>query len=154
MIPFGIAPGTAVLLAAALFGAALVRGYTGFGFSAIFLAVAALVTDPVPLIPVVFACEIAMTALQARSIRGHVDWPRALWLLAGAAVALPVAVSAALRLPTDTVRLAISALIGAMALLMLTGRTLRAALPAPAHAVIGLAAGTANAAHASHAASH
>ena len=89
-LPFDLGPGTTAALAIALLGAAFVRGYSGFGFSAIFIAFAALLTNPLPLIPVIFACEITMTAFQARAIRPHVDWPRALTLLAGAAVALPV----------------------------------------------------------------
>ncbi|MBS1304314.1 sulfite exporter TauE/SafE family protein [Loktanella sp. SALINAS62] len=145
-MPFDLTPQIVIVLAVALFGAALVRGYSGFGFSAIFIAVAALVTNPVPLIPVVFLCEIAMTALQARGIRGHVDWSRALWLLAGAAVALPFAIFGMLALPVPAVRLVISVVIGAMALVLLSGWSLKTRLPLPAHAGVGLLAGTANAA--------
>ena len=137
---------TPLLLAVTLVVAAFIRGYSGFGFSAIFIAVAALVTNPVPLIPVVFLCEIAMTALQARGIQGHIDWPRALWLLGGAAVALPFAVFGLLALPTETIRLVLSLLIGLMALILLSGWRLKLPLPLPAHAGVGLIAGTANAA--------
>ena len=140
------APMVAVVLAAAVLGAAVVRGYAGFGFAAIVLGIAALVTDPVPLIPVIFLLEIGMTAAQARSIRADVDWPRALWLIGGAVVAMPLAIAVLLALPEPAVRLAISALIGAMALLLLSGWTLHRPLPAPAHAAVGLVAGVANAA--------
>ena len=137
---------TFLLLAAALLGAAVVRGYAGFGFAAIVLGIAALVTDPVPLIPVIFLLEIGMTAGQARSILPSVDWPRLVWLWIGAAVAMPVAISVLLALPETTVRLAISGLIGAMALLLLSGWSFGRPLPAPAHAAVGLVAGVANAA--------
>ena len=95
-------------LTIALVGAAYVRGYSGFGFSAIFIASAALITNPLPLIPVVFACEIIMTAFQARGIRAHVNWRRVMALLAGAAIALPFSVSAMLAFGADTARLAAS----------------------------------------------
>ncbi|RYH02433.1 sulfite exporter TauE/SafE family protein [Salipiger sp. IMCC34102] len=135
----------ALTLAAAFFGAAVVRGYSGFGFAAIVLGIAALVTDPVPLIPVIFILEIVMSAAQARSLRGHVDWSRLLWLWAGAVIAMPVAILVLLALPETIVRLGLSALIGAMALVLLTGWTLRRPLPPPAHAAVGIVAGIANA---------
>ena len=50
-------------------------------------------TKPLPLIPVVFSCELLMTILRARGIRGHIDWPRALALLGGSALALPFAMT-------------------------------------------------------------
>ncbi|MFZ3582504.1 TSUP family transporter [Loktanella sp. DJP18] len=144
-MPFDLPPGTVTLLAAALLVAALVRGYAGFGFSAIFIAFAALVTDPVPLIPVVFLAELAMTALQARGLRGHVDWPRVRALLLGAAIALPFAVFALLSLPVDGVRLLVSIIVGGLALVMLSGWTLQRRLGQGGHVAIGLAAGAANA---------
>lgn len=144
-MPFALSPGLALALAVALFGAALVRGYSGFGFSAIFIAFAALLTDPVPLIPIVFISELAMTTLQVRGIRGHIDWPRALALLAGAAIALPFSVFTLLSLPVDGVRLLVSLIVGGMALLLLSGWTLRRRLGHGSHVGVGILAGTANA---------
>ena len=43
-LPFDLDPAAAAFLAAAVFGSALVRGYCGFGFSALVIAAAALVT--------------------------------------------------------------------------------------------------------------
>ncbi len=145
-MPFDLTPGLSIALACALFAAALVRGYAGFGFSAIFIAFAALLTNPLPLIPVVFMCEIAMTALQARGIRPHIDRVRAGTLLVGAALALPLAIFTMLALPVATVRVGISAIIGVLALMMLSGWTLRRPLGRAGHVAVGLVAGTANAA--------
>ncbi len=115
-------------MAAALLGAAFVRGYSGFGFSAIFIAFAALFTNPVPLIPVVFMCEIAMTAFQARGIRPHIDWRRALTLLAGAALATIPSIYVMARLSEDAARLTISTLILLLSLLLLSGWHLKRAI--------------------------
>jgi uncharacterized membrane protein YfcA len=145
-MPFALTPALSLALGCALLGAAYVRGYSGFGFSAIFIAFAALVTDPVPLIPVVFLSELAMTALQARGIRGHVDWRRALTLLAGSALILPFSIFFVLSLGTETVRVAISLIIGIMALLLLTGWTLQRPLRTRGHFAVGAVAGAANAA--------
>ncbi len=145
-MPFDLAPGLAAALVAALLGAAYVRGYSGFGFSAIFIAFAALLTDPLPLIPVVFACEMLMTLFQARGIRPHIDWRRAFTMLAGAAVILPFSVTLILSLGENATRLAVSAIVGVMALVLLSGWTLKRRVGAVGHAGTGAVSGLFNAA--------
>jgi uncharacterized membrane protein YfcA len=129
-----------------LLGAAYVRGYSGFGFSAIFIAFAALVTNPLPLIPVVFACEMLMTVFQARSIRGQVDWRRVLWLLAGAAIALPFSVSVMLSVGEGTARLVISGIIFFLSLVLLSGWTLKRRIGPVGHGGVGILSGMCNSA--------
>ncbi len=145
-MPFDLGLGTAGLLALALLGAAFVRGYSGFGFSAIFIAFAALFTNPLPLIPVVFACEIMMTAFQARGIRGHIDWRRIVWLMLGAAIALPFSVTVMLSVGENTARLVISGVILAMALVLLSGWTLQRRIGALGHGSVGIVSGMCNSA--------
>jgi uncharacterized membrane protein YfcA len=145
-LPFDLGPGTAAALAIALLGAAFVRGYSGFGFSAIFIAFAALLTNPLPLIPVVFACEMLMTVFQARGIRGHVDWRRVLWLLLGAAIALPLSVSVMLSVGEDTARITISTIILVMSLVLLTGWTLKTRIGPAGHGGVGVISGMCNSA--------
>lgn len=145
-MPFDLGLGTAGLLALALLGAAFVRGYSGFGFSAIFIAFAALFTNPLPLIPVVFACEIMMTAFQARGIRGHIDWRRIAWLMLGAAIALPFSVTVMLSVGENTARLVISGIILAMALILLSGWALQRRIGALGHGSVGIVSGMCNSA--------
>ena len=145
-MPFDLGPGTAAALAFALLGAAYVRGYSGFGFSAIFIAFAALVTNPLPLIPVVFSCEVLMTVFQARAIRGHVDWRRIIWLMTGAAIALPFSVTVILSVGEGTARVAISGLIFALSLLLLSGWTLKRPIGAWGHGGVGVLSGMCNSA--------
>lgn len=133
-------------LTIALVGAAYVRGYSGFGFSAIIIASASLITNPLPLVPVVFACEILMTAFQARCIRPHIDWRRVGALLLGAAIVLPFSVTALLALGEDTARLVISAIVLIMSLILLSGWTLTRTIGAAGHAGVGIASGLCNAA--------
>tara|TARA_B110000091_G_scaffold214114_1_gene265874 strand:+ start:452 stop:1192 length:741 start_codon:yes stop_codon:yes gene_type:complete len=133
-------------LTIALVGAAYVRGYSGFGFSAIFIASASLITNPLPLIPVVFTCEIIMTAFQARGIRGHVDWCRAITMLAGAAMVLPFSVTAMLAFGADTARLAVSAIVLVMSLILLSGWTLTRVIGPAGHMGVGAMSGLCNAA--------
>lgn len=127
-------------------GAAYVRGYSGFGFSAIFIAFAALITNPLPLIPVVFSCEMLMTVFQARGIRGHVDWRRVLALLGGAAIVLPVSVWTILSIGESSVRLTVSLIVLTMSLVLLSGWTLTRVIGTKGHVGVGMVSGLCNAA--------
>jgi len=129
-----------------LLGAAYVRGYSGFGFSAIFIAFAALITNPLPLIPVVFACEMLMTVFQARGIRGHIDWRRVLVLLGGAAVVLPISVWMVLSLGEHSVRLTVSFIVLIMSLVLLSGWTLTRPIKTSGNIAVGMVSSLCNSA--------
>lgn len=145
-LPFDLSIGQGLYLAAALVVAAFVRGFTGFGFSAIFIIFAALIMNPLVLIPVVFACEIAMTAFQARGIRPHIDWGKVAMLLLGAAVAVVPAVYVMARMDEVQARLAISTLILMLSLVLLTGWQLKTVLGSKGFLSVGVLAGIANSA--------
>ena len=139
-LPFDLSTGQGAFLAAALFAAAVIRGFSGFGFSAIFIILAALTTNPLPLIPVVFSSEIAMTVFQARGIRPHIDRHRAMALLAGAAIAIMA------RLGEQEARLAISSLILVLSLVLLSGWQLERPVGRSGNVGVGAIAGIANSA--------
>lgn len=145
-LPFDLTTGQGAFLAAALFVAAYIRGFSGFGFSAIFIILAALVTNPLPLIPVVFSCEIAMTLFQARGIGAHIDWKRTIALLGGAAVAVVPAVAIMARLGEQEARIAISALILVLSLILLSGWRLERQLGPKGNVAVGMVSGIANSA--------
>lgn len=143
---FDLGLGQLAALSIALLGAAYVRGYSGFGFSAIFIAFAALLTNPLPLIPVVFACEMLMTVFQARGIRGHVDWRRVIALLLGAAIVLPISVWTILSVGEESVRLTVSLIVLVMSLILLSGWTLTRVIGTPGNIGVGIISGLCNSA--------
>ncbi|MCV2871187.1 sulfite exporter TauE/SafE family protein [Defluviimonas sp. WL0050] len=143
-LPFDLGAGAGLWLAFAFFAAAFVRGYSGFGFSALVVAAAGLATNPVFLVPVVVIAEIAMTLLQARGVAGKIEWRRVLSMLAGAAVVMPISVALLARVGEDRARIAISLMILVMALILLTGWTLHRKIGLVGHAGVGLASGFAN----------
>lgn len=145
-MPFDLSPGVLAALAAAVVAAAYVRGYSGFGFSAIFIAFSALLTNPLPLIPVVFGCEMLMTLLQARGIRGHIDWRRVFALLAGAAIVLPFSVWAILSMGDTQVRLIVSGIVLVMSLILLSGWTIKSQIGTPGNLGVGAVSGICNSA--------
>ena len=143
-MPFDVSLGLAVILGLGLLGAAYVRGYSGFGFSALFIAWASLWTNPVPLIPVVYSCEILMTAFQARGIRGPVEWRRVGGLLAGAVVLLPLAVFYIANVAGDVARIVVSGVILVLSLILLSGRSFRGPIGTGGHVAVGAVSGMCN----------
>lgn len=140
----GLSPFVALWLGVAIFAASWVRGYSGFGSAAIFLALAMVVTDPLPLIPATFLMDLAMTAVQGRGVLPYIDWRRTLILTAGATLGLPVAIVVLVNLPADGVRLVIAGIILIFALLILSGWRLKRTPGPAALLATGITAGFAN----------
>ena len=143
-LPLDLGAGQVAALGFAILAAAFVRGYCGFGFSALVVAFSALVTNPVLLVPIVVLSEIAMTLVQSRGLSAQIDWRRVWPMLAGATLIMPVSVTLLARVGEDRARLAISAVILAMALVLLSGWTLRRVIGRAGHAGIGMISGFAN----------
>jgi len=144
MIPFDLSPAAALWIAAASLGAAFVRGYSGFGFAALIIAAAGLVTNPLHFVPVVLLADLVLTAQQARDIRRHIDWRRVATLFAGCLAGVPIGVWALVRTDPDTARAAISLYILAMCALLFTGWTWRRPAGDAAHVGTGVISGIAN----------
>ncbi len=142
-LPLDLGLGQGVVLGLILLLAAFVRGYSGFGFSALVVAAGGLITDPVALVPVAILCELAMTVFQAQGVVALVDWRRVVPMLAGAAVAMPPAIWVLARLGTDPARLAISGLILVLSAVLLAGWTVRTPFRTRGHVAVGLASGLA-----------
>lgn len=145
-LPFDLDALSAVYLAVVLFGAAFVRGYSGFGLSALVIAGAGLVTDPLHLVPVVLMADVMLTAAQARGIWRHIDWRRVLTMFAGALVGVPAGLATLSAIGADGTRLAISVFILAMCAVLWWGWTFRQTVGTGGHVGAGLVSGFANAA--------
>jgi uncharacterized membrane protein YfcA len=65
-------------------------------------------------------------------------------MLAGAAVAIPLAVYALVRVPPEVARLAVSAIVGVLSLVLLSGWQLRRRLGRAGHVAVGAVSGLAN----------
>ena len=143
-LPFDLGAGAGLWLAFAFFAAAFVRGYSGFGFSALVVAASGLATNPVLLVPVVVIAEVAMTLLQARGVAAQIDWKRVMTMFGGAALIMPLSVALLARVGEDRARIAISLMILAMALVLLAGWTLHHRIGLAGHAGVGMVSGLAN----------
>ena len=131
-------------LALVALGASFVRGYSGFGFAALLVSGAALVTEPVALVPAVLVCDVALGAPQWRSVRGAIDWRRVGALFAGCLLGVPLGVWAIAAMGPDAARAAISLWVLLMGLVLLRGWALPRPPGLPAHGAVGLVSGLAN----------
>lgn len=85
--------------------AGIVRGYSGFGFSAIVIAGASLVIPPATVVPALFMLEIAASVHMLPSVRRDIDYPNFWPMLAGCAVGLPLGQYLLVHLEPDMIRL-------------------------------------------------
>ena len=143
-LPLDLAPLAWGWLALVALGASFVRGYSGFGFAALLVSGAALVTEPVALVPAVLVCDVALGAPQWRSVRGAIDWRRVGALFAGCLLGVPLGVWAIAAMGPDAARAAISLWVLLMGLVLLRGWHLPRAPGLPAHGTVGLVSGLAN----------
>lgn len=143
-MPFGLSPGEAALVALGMVVAGYVRGYSGFGFAALVMSFAALVTDPFPFVAVVILADIVMTAGQARGIWAHIDWRRVVTLFVGALVGVPAGVVALQAVGLDLGRLVLSAFVLVMCALLWLGFSIRNQGDGQ-HVGVGVISGFANA---------
>jgi hypothetical protein len=144
-LPFDLTPFAALWIAAVIAVAAFVRGYSGFGFSALCIAGAGVVTNPLHFVAVVVILETAMSLQAWRGVGRDIDWSRVGWLLAGAAIGLPLGLWALTGIPEDTARAVISTYVLSMCAILLAGFRLRAEVKAPGTFATGIVSGLANA---------
>lgn len=96
------------LLVAVAIVAGIVRGYSGFGFSAIVIAGASLVIPPAVVVPALFMLEIVASIHMLPSVRHEIDYPNFWPMLAGCAIGLPVGQYLLTHLEPDSIRFYLS----------------------------------------------
>ena len=144
-MPFDLGPVALIWLAVAIAVAAFIRGYSGFGFSAMVIAASGVVTNPLHFVAVVVILETAMSLQAARGIGGAVDWRRVWLMLAGAVVGLPLGLWLLTGVSENTARAAISVYILVMCGVLLAGWRLRQEVHGAGNLGVGLISGLANA---------
>ena len=114
-----ITPLTTYLYAATcIFVAAVVRGYSGFGFSLLAITAIALVMPPATIIPSIFMLEMLASLPLLPGVRRLVHWRELALLFAGALLGTPFGVYTLAHAPVLplTLALAVFVLISAIAL--------------------------------------
>jgi uncharacterized membrane protein YfcA len=144
-MPFDLGLGGTAWLAAVIFVAAFIRGYSGFGYSALVIAGSAVVTNPLNLVAVVMLMEFAMSLQSGRAAGPDVDWRRVWLLLAGAAVGLPLGLWALTGISDEAAKAVISGYVLVMCGVLLMGWRFAGEVRGAGNAAVGLVSGMANA---------
>jgi len=113
-----------VVSAGFVLGAAMVRGYSGFGFSMLAVTGLSLLRPPAEVVPMVLLLEIAASAHLLPGVWRDVDWPSLQWLLAGTVLATPLGVLVLASVPADVMRVLVSVVVLIAAVLLWRGFTL------------------------------
>jgi uncharacterized membrane protein YfcA len=110
-----------IVSAVAVFGAGIIRGYSGFGFAMVTVTSMSLVLPPAQVVPVVLILEIGASLQLVPQVWRDIDWYSLRWLLAGSLIATPFGVYVLATIPPTPMRIAISILVMAAAILLMKG---------------------------------
>ena len=97
-----------ILASGVIFLAAIVRGYSGFGFSLLSITALSLILTPAQVIPAIFMLEVAASLHLLPSIWKHVHWRSLTFLMLGAVIGTPLGVYALANVPQAEMTLALA----------------------------------------------
>jgi uncharacterized protein len=127
-----------------IFLAAIVRGYSGFGFSLLTITALSLVYPPAEIVPSIFMLEVAASLNLLPGIWKDIHWKSLLPLTAGCLIATPLGVWLLANVPPAPMQLAISLFVLAATYLMWRGFALKSMPGTAASTAVGAASGLAN----------
>lgn len=109
------------LLALVSVVAGAVRGFSGFGLSAILISAGALFVAPATIVPVTFLLEAVASFGMFRSVYRDVDWSVAVKLIIGLLIATPLGLFLVRSLDPDITRVLLSVTVIFGSLLIISG---------------------------------
>jgi hypothetical protein len=127
-----------------IFFAAIVRGYSGFGFSLLAITALTLVMPATEIVPSIFLLELMASAHLLPGIWRDIHWRSLAPLGTGCLLATPIGVHLLATVPAAPMQIAIAVFVLAAALLLSRGFALKTMPGMPATALAGAAAGLAN----------
>jgi uncharacterized membrane protein YfcA len=138
-------PGTALPFALLIvLGAGVVRGFAGFGFSALCVAGLSLLTSPAQIVPPIFVLEVLASISLLKSAARDVDRRWLSWLVLGNALAIPLGIAVLAYAPEAALRAIIGALLLLAAVMLRAGLRVSLTPTAPARLGVGLVSGFVN----------
>ncbi|WP_050931763.1 sulfite exporter TauE/SafE family protein [Aestuariivita boseongensis] len=137
----GLSPGIAALAVAACFTAGAVRGFSGFGLSALAMAVLATVIPPIQLIPVFWFLEMAASVILMKGGWADADRKAAFILMIAAGVGLPISLTLSMQLDPYVAKLTALSMLIVLAILQLSRLKLPFLATTPGTASAGFGAG-------------
>jgi hypothetical protein len=117
-LPAGWSAATLAATAVAIALAGVVRGLTGFGFSALAVSSIALLLPPAQIVPAILLLEVLASFWMLPAVWRDIHWSWMGWLVAGNAVGIPLGVLLLADGDPDLVKAAIAALVLLFAVLI------------------------------------
>lgn len=105
----------------AVFGAGVIRGYSGFGFAMVAVTSMSLALPPAQVVPTVLILEVLASIRLVPQVWRDIDWFSLRWLLFGALIATPFGTYLLATVPPAPMRISISLLVLAAAILLIRG---------------------------------
>ncbi len=136
-----------MLLTAAIttvFLAAIVRGYSGFGFSLLAITALSLLHAPATIIPSVFLLEIAASIHLLPGLWRDIHWRSLVPLVIGTGIGTPIGLTFLTSVPAAPMQIALGLFVFAVTCLLWIGFTLKTMPGNIVSSTAGLAAGVAN----------
>ncbi len=127
-----------------VFAAGIVRGFAGFGFSALCVAGLSLFLPPAQVVPPIFVLEVLASLTLLRGAWKEVDWSWLSWLVLGNALCIPLGVAMLAFVSETPLRLLIGALLLLAAALLRSGWKLALAPTRGLRLATGLVSGWVN----------
>ena len=121
-----------VVVAFAVFAGAVVSGFAGFAFSAVAGAILFHVLPPREAVPFMMACSLCLQLVSLVSLRSHMQWLRAVPLVAGGLMGLVPGLWLLERVDVTVFRIGFGVFLAAYAAYMLARPVLRATEEKPA----------------------
>ena len=132
------------LSSAAIFLAAIVRGFSGFGFSLLSITAISLLMPIKDIVPSIFLLEIAASINLIPGIWREIDGKSLRWLMVGYVIGLPVGGYALINAPAAPAQIALGIFVITTAILMLRGFRLAKTPGSRATTATGIASGVLN----------
>ncbi|KNY24312.1 sulfite exporter TauE/SafE family protein [Methylobacterium sp. ARG-1] len=137
-------PASLIAIAAAIFTAALIRGFTGFGFALAAVPLLGFTLPPSQCVPLAVALQFCASLSDLPRARRTCHWPSLGWLVAGTVVGSPLGVAALAAASPDVARLCIALVCGCGTIALLRGFRFAGLPRGGATLAVGLAAGLCN----------
>ncbi|MBS9718082.1 TSUP family transporter [Pseudohalocynthiibacter aestuariivivens] len=145
MIPLlGLSITDLVWCGTVLFVASYIRGYSGFGFTAVLMSGLTISLPIIEIVPLSIALELAASSGQARGIFSDIRWKQLSILLTAGFVGTPIGVYLLGILPEDPLRISVLAFIFISSFYLIFSHKRLRTLPSLVHGLVGFAIGIAN----------
>jgi len=132
------------LSSAAVFLAAIVRGFSGFGFSLLAITAISLILPVAQIVPSIFLLEIAASINLIPGIWREIHWRSLTWLMVGYVIGLPLGGYALIHAPEAPAQIVLGIFVVGTAILMLRGFHLERTPGTAASTATGAASGVLN----------